>query len=72
VGLFYSYGSKNQQLGVVDNRKKAGMESYDSFNINGLMTQLVRLELGAGIEESHWRKRQWISAWTFEKGKKIR
>jgi dipeptidyl-peptidase-3 len=48
------------------------MESYDSFNINGLMTQLVRLELGAGIEESHWRKRQWISAWTFEKGKKIR
>jgi dipeptidyl-peptidase-3 len=72
VGLFYLYGSKNQQLGLVDNRKKAGMESYDIFNINGLMTQLVRLKLGAGIEESHWRKRQWINAWTFEKGKKIR
>ena len=70
MGLFYLYGSKNQQLGLVDNRKKAGMESYDSFNINGLMTQLVRLELGAGIEESHWRKRQWINPWTFEKEKK--
>jgi hypothetical protein len=34
VELFYLYGSKNQQLGLVDNRK-AGMEFYDSFNTNG-------------------------------------
>jgi dipeptidyl-peptidase-3 len=34
------------------------------------MTQLVRLELGANIEEAHMRNRQWVSAWAFEKGKK--
>jgi dipeptidyl-peptidase-3 len=46
------------------------MESYDSYIRNGLMTQLVRLELGANIEEAHMRNRQWVSAWAFEKGKK--
>jgi dipeptidyl-peptidase-3 len=46
------------------------MESYDSYIRNGLMTQLVRLDLGADIEEAHMRNRQWVSAWAFEKGKK--
>ena len=34
------------------------------------MTQLVRLEKGADIEESHMRNRQWVSAWVFEQGQK--
>ncbi|MDG1871804.1 MAG: dihydrofolate reductase, partial [Flavobacterium sp.] len=34
------------------------------------MTQLVRLDLGANIEEAHMRNRQWVSSWAFEKGKK--
>ena len=46
------------------------MESYDSYIRNGLMTQLVRLEPGANIEEAHMRNRQFVSAWVFEKGKK--
>jgi len=70
VGLYYLYNPKLQELGLVDDWKKLGMESYDSYIRNGLMTQLVRLELGANIEESHMRNRQWISAWVFEKGKK--
>jgi dipeptidyl-peptidase-3 len=68
VGLYYLYNSKIQELGLVDDWKKIGMESYDSYIRNGLMTQLFRLELGANIEEAHMRNRQWVSAWVFEKG----
>ncbi len=70
VGLYYVYNPKLQELGLVDDWKKLGMESYDSYIRNGLMTQLVRLEPGANIEEAHMRNRQYISAWVFEKGKK--
>jgi dipeptidyl-peptidase-3 len=69
VGLYYVYTPKLQELGLVDNWKEVGMESYDSYIRNGLMTQLVRLELGANIEEAHMRNRQWVSAWVYEKGK---
>lgn len=70
VGLYYLYNSKIQELGLVDDWKKTGMESYDSYIRNGLMMQLIRLELGADIEEAHMRNRQWVSSWAFEKGKK--
>ena len=70
VGLFYLYNPKLQELGLVDDWKKLGMESYDSYIRNGLMTQLIRLEIGANIEEAHMRNRQWVSSWVFEKGKK--
>jgi dipeptidyl-peptidase-3 len=68
--LYYLYNPKIQELGLVDDWKKTGMESYDSYIRNGLMTQLFRLELGANIEEAHMRNRQWVSAWAFEKGLK--
>ncbi|OXA92639.1 dihydrofolate reductase [Flavobacterium hydatis] len=70
VGLYYLYNPKLQEIGLVDDWKKVGMESYDSYIRNGLMTQLVRLDLGANIEEAHMRNRQWVSAWVYEKGKK--
>lgn len=70
VGLYYLYNSKIQELGLTDDWKKTGMAAYDGYIRNGLMTQLVRLEPGADIEESHMRNRQWVSAWVFEKGKK--
>jgi len=70
VGLYYLYNPKLQELGLVDDWKKLGIESYDRYIRNGLMTQLVRLELGANIEEAHMRNRQWVSSWVFEKGKK--
>jgi len=69
VGLYYVYNPKLQELGLVDDWKKMGMESYDSYIRNGLITQLVRLEPGANIEEAHMRNRQFVSAWVFEKGK---
>jgi dipeptidyl-peptidase-3 len=70
VGLYYLYNPKIQELGLVADWKKTGIESYDSYIRNGLMTQLFRLELGADIEEAHMRNRQWVSAWAFEKGSK--
>ena len=69
VGLYYVYNPKLQEFGLVDDWKKLGMESYDSYIRNGLMTQLIRLELGTNVEEAHMRNRQWVSAWVFEKGK---
>ncbi len=69
VGLYYVYNPKIQELGLVDDWKKLGIESYDSYIRNGLMTQLIRLEPGANIEEAHMRNRQYVSAWVFEKGK---
>lgn len=69
VGLYYLYNPKLQELGLVDDWKKVGMAAYDGYIRNGLMTQLIRLDLGDEIEESHMRNRQWVSAWVYEKGK---
>ncbi|SRX76130.1 dipeptidyl-peptidase 3 family protein [Aequorivita antarctica] len=69
VGLYYLYNPKLQELGLVDDWKKVGMAAYDGYIRNGLMTQLIRLNLGDNVEEAHMRNRQWVSAWVFEKGK---
>lgn len=68
VGLYYLYNPKLQELGLVDDWKKIGMAAYDGYIRNGLMTQLIRLNLGDDVEEAHMRNRQWVSAWAFEKG----
>ncbi len=70
VGLYYLYDSKLQDLGLVNDWKKVGMAAYDGYIRNGLMTQLIRLNIGDDVEEAHMRNRQWVSAWVFEKGAK--
>ena len=69
VGLYYLYNPKLQELGLVDDWKSVGKAAYDGYIRNGLMTQLIRLNLGDDVEEAHMRNRQWVSAWVFEKGK---
>ena len=69
LGLYYVYNSKIQELGLVDDWEAVGKAAYDGYIRNGLMTQLIRLELGDDVEEAHMRNRQWVSAWVFEKGK---
>ncbi len=69
VGLYFLYNPKLQELGLVEDWQGVGKAAYDGYIRNGLMLQLVRLEPGADIEESHMRNRQWVSAWAFEKGK---
>ena len=68
VGLYYLYDSKLQELGLVEDWKKIGMAAYDGYIRNGLVTQLIRLNIGDDVEEAHMRNRQWVSAWAYEKG----
>ncbi len=69
-GLYYLMDPKLQELGLVEDWKKTGTAAYDGYIRNGLVTQLVRLELGDDVEEAHMRNRQWVSAWAFERGAK--
>ncbi len=68
-GLYYLMDPKLEELGLVENWKETGMAAYDGYIRNGLVGQLVRLNLGDEVEEAHMRNRQWVSAWVFEKGK---
>ena len=70
VGLYYLYNPKLQELGLVDDWKSVGMAAYDGYIRNGLMTQLIRLQLGDDVEQTHMRNRQAVSAWAFENGQK--
>lgn len=69
VGLYYLYNPKLQELGLVDDWKATGKAAYDGYIRNGLLTQLIRLNLGDDIEEAHMRNRQFVSAWVYERGK---
>ena len=66
-GLYYLPDAKMRELGLTphDDAYKA---EYYSFMMNGLMTQLVRIELGNNVEEAHMRNRQLIAKWVFKKG----
>ena len=66
--LYYIYDQKLVDLGLIPNLDVAKAE-YNNYIRNGLMTQLVRIELGKNIEEAHMRNRQLIAMWAFEKGK---
>ena len=70
VGLYYLMDPKLQELGLTDNWEELGKASYDGYIRNGLITQLIRIELGNDLEEDHMVNRQWVSAWSFEQGKK--
>ncbi len=70
VGLYYLMDPKLQELGLAEDWEKTGKAAYDGYIRNGLMTQLIRLNLGDDVEEAHMRNRQWVSAWAFEQGAK--
>lgn len=67
-GLYFLADAKLLDLGIIPNAEAYKAEYY-KFMMNGLMTQLVRIEPGKNIEESHMRNRQLIARWVFEKGK---
>ena len=66
--LYYLADPKMVELGLFDN-PEAYKSEYYKYLLNGLMTQLVRIEPGNNIEEAHMRNRQLISAWVLEKGR---
>lgn len=67
--LYYLADPKLVELGLLDNPDAYKAEYY-KYILNGLMTQLMRIEPGKNIEEAHMRNRQLIAAWAFEHGRK--
>lgn len=64
-GLYYLADAKLVELGLMPN-KEAYKAGYYQQMMNGLMTQLVRIEPGKDIEESHMRDRALIANWVYE------
>lgn len=67
--LYYLADPKLLELGILDN-PNAYQAEYYKYMLNGLMTQLNRIELGNDVEEAHMRNRQLIAKWVLENGKK--
>jgi len=67
-GLYYMGDPKMTELGLLPD-KEAYKAEYYSFIMNGLMTQLTRIQPDKNIEEAHMRNRQLIASWVYEKGK---
>ena len=68
VGLYYLPDDKLVEIGISPNAEGIGKAAYDGYIRNGLMVQLIRLNLGDDIEESHMRNRQLVAAWAMENG----
>ncbi|MCF6214306.1 MAG: dipeptidyl peptidase 3 [Flavobacteriaceae bacterium] len=69
MGLYYLPGQKLVDLGLSPDADAIGKVAFDGYIRNGLITQLIRLNLGDDIEEAHMRNRQLVASWAFEKGK---
>lgn len=67
--LYYLADPKLVELGLLDDPEAYKAEYY-KYILNGLMTQLMRIEPGKDIEEAHMRNRQLIAAWVYEHGRK--
>lgn len=70
-GLYYLADPKLTELGLTPNGE-AYKAQYYSYIMNGLMTQLVRINPGKDIEEAHMRNRALIANWALECGKEER
>ena len=70
VGLYYLPSEKLVEMNLSPDAVGIGKAAFDGYIRNGLLTQLIRINLGDDIEESHMRNRQLVAAWAFEKGEK--
>lgn len=66
-GLYYVADPKLVELGLTPSAD-AYKAQYYTYLMNGLMTQLVRIEPGNNVEEAHMRNRQLIARWVYENG----
>lgn len=69
--LYYLADPKLLEIGVIDNPEAYKAEYY-KYMLNGLMTQLNRIELGKDVEEAHMRNRQLIARYILDNGHKDR
>lgn len=64
-GLYYLADEKLVELGLTP-CQEAYKAQYYSYMMNGLLTQMVRIQPGHQIEEAHMRNRALIARWTLE------
>ncbi len=64
-GLYYMADAKLIELGLLPD-EQAYKAQYYSYLMNGMMTQLTRIQPGHQIEEAHMRNRALIARWTFD------
>lgn len=67
--LYYLADPKLLELGLLDNPDAYKAEYY-KYILNGMMTQLMRIEPGKDVEEAHMRNRKLIAEWAYEHGRK--
>ena len=67
--LYYLADKKMVELNLLPNGEAYKAEYY-KYMMNGLITQLTRVELGNNIEEAHMRNRQLIARWALVNGGK--
>lgn len=70
-GLYYLADAKLVEWGLVPDAEAYKAEYY-SYMMNGLMTQLVRIEPGRTVEEAHMRNRQLIARWALQQGREAK
>jgi dipeptidyl-peptidase III len=66
--LYFATDPKLIELGLMPS-VEVGYAEYNSYIRGGLMTQLIRVEPGKNLEESHMRNRQLIAKWAYENSK---
>ncbi len=66
--LYYLADPKLLEIGLLDNPEAYKAEYY-KYILNGMMTQLMRIEPGKDVEEAHMRNRKLIAEWAYEHGK---
>ena len=69
--LYYLGDEKLVELGLIPSLDVAKAQ-YASYIMNGMMTQLSRIEPGKNVEESHMRNRKLIAEWCYEHGKEAK
>ncbi|MFI3332355.1 MAG: dihydrofolate reductase [Rikenellaceae bacterium] len=67
-GLYYLADPQMVELGLVPNLDVAKSQ-YATYIMNGMMTQLARVEFGKDVEQTHMRNRKLIGEWCYEKGR---
>ncbi len=65
--LYYIADDKMVELGLLPD-EEAYKATYYQYIMNGLMTQLTRIQPGKNIEQAHMRNRQLIASWAYEHG----
>ena len=66
--LYYLGDQKMVKIGLLPNQE-AAWANYSKYIMNGMMTQLARIEEGKDVQESHMRNRKLIAEWCYEHGK---